>query len=207
MRVRRYDLALALHGLRRVAHDVEHDLDQLLLVAMHFRQAQIVIALDDQTFGQFGQHHAAHAFQHLVDIERTEMGRVLRREQFFHQRAQTVRFLDDDLGIFAQRRFFQFLLQQLRRAAYAAQRVLDFVRQIAQQQTIGLRLVQHLFFARQFQRPVYGVKFQQQRIRAELQRSCGTAQVQLDSGRMRAERKFMFNMAGMGGERILDCCE
>ncbi len=107
------------------------------------------------------------------------MGHMLRREQFFHQRAQSVGLLNDDLRVFAQARFFQLVFQQLRRAAYAAQRILDFMRQIAQQQAIGLGLVKHLLLACQLQGAVDGVKFQQQRIRAGLYRRGRAGQMKL----------------------------
>ena len=128
------------------------------------------------------------------------------REQFFHQRAQTVRLLHDDLGVFAQGRLFQFLLQQLRRAAYAAQRILDLVREVAQQQAIGLRLVQHLLFARQLERPVDRVELQQQAVSLKLHRRCRATQVQL-AVRMRAERQVVLDVAGAVPECRLHCVE
>jgi len=51
--------------------------------------------------------------------------------QSLHQRLQAIRFFDDDLGIFAQAFAWQFVLQQLRRATDAAERILYFVRQVA----------------------------------------------------------------------------
>ena len=172
-----------------------------------FRQAQVVIALDEQTFGQLCQHHAAHSFQYLMDIERTEMGRVLRREQFFHQRTQAICFLNDDLGVFAQSRFFQFVLQQLRSTAYAAQRVLDLVRQVAQQHAIGLCLVQHLFFARHLERSVDGVELQQQSESFQMQRCHRATQVQLVAERVRAQHHVVFDVAGIAGKCRLHCAE
>jgi len=70
MRVRSVDFSFALHGLCCVAHDIEYDLDQLFLVAVQLRQTQIVIALNQQIVRHLGQHHAAHAFEYLMDIER-----------------------------------------------------------------------------------------------------------------------------------------
>ena len=44
-----HDLTVALHRLRGVAHDVEHRLDQLFLVAYQCGQADVVIALYRQS--------------------------------------------------------------------------------------------------------------------------------------------------------------
>jgi hypothetical protein len=51
---------------------------------------------------------------------------------------------------------FQFALQQLRRAADAAQRVLDLVRQVAHQLAVGLLLLGQLLLARGLQLLVDG---------------------------------------------------
>ena len=73
----------------------------------------------------------------------TMCGPAVRRQQAVDQRLQAVGLLDDDLGVFAQRpRARQLQLQQLRRAADAAERVLDLVRQVADQLLVGLRLVE-----------------------------------------------------------------
>ena len=42
-----HDGAVAMHGLGGVANEVEHYLDQLLLVAMQRRQADVVVALNN----------------------------------------------------------------------------------------------------------------------------------------------------------------
>ena len=83
-------------------------------------------------------------------------------------------FLDHDLRVFAQCRSFQFLLQQLRRTAYPPSGFLISCAKLRNSRR-GLRLVQHLFFTRQFQGPVDGMEFQQQCI----WRSCMGVTVQL----------------------------
>ena len=79
---------------------------------------------------------------------------AVRRQQAVDQGLQAVGFLDDDLRVFAQRvqvgvRQLQF--EQLRRAADAAQRVLDLVRQVADQFLVGLALVEDALLAVELQ--------------------------------------------------------
>jgi hypothetical protein len=71
---------------------------------------------------------------------------AVRRQQAVHQRLQAVGLVDDDLGVFV-RSLLDLHLQQLRRATDAAQRVLDLVRQVADQLLVGLRLVDQALFA------------------------------------------------------------
>jgi hypothetical protein len=53
---------------------------------------------------------------------------------------QAVGFLDDHLRVFPQLRALELALQQLRRAAQAAERVLDLVREVADQLAVRLLL-------------------------------------------------------------------
>jgi hypothetical protein len=71
--------------LRRVARDVEHRLDQLLAIAHQLGQARIVVAHDLDA--ELGAHQAAHALEHLVQAERLEVRRAVRREHAVHQQA------------------------------------------------------------------------------------------------------------------------
>ena len=80
-----------------------------------------------------------------------DVRRAVRREQAVHQRLQPVGLLDDDLRVFAQLGSVELALEQLRRAAQAAQRVLDLVREVADQLAVGLLLVDQPLLARQAQ--------------------------------------------------------
>jgi hypothetical protein len=74
----------------------------------------------------------------------------VRRQQTLDQRLQPVGFLDDDLGVFAQLlelAFGQFEFEQLRRAANPAERILDLMREIADQLLVRLALIEDAFFA------------------------------------------------------------
>ncbi|MCY1166869.1 hypothetical protein D9M73_68200 [compost metagenome] len=79
-----------------------------------------------------------------VDIAH-QVRAAVRREQAVHQRLQAIGLMDDDLGVFGQL-LADIHLQQLRRAANAAQRILDFVGQVADQFLVGLGLVNQAFF-------------------------------------------------------------
>ena len=141
------DLALALQCLGGVAHDIEHRLDQLLLVALQGRQTRVVIALDRDA-RILGEDDAAHALEHLVDVEQRRPRQPMRRKQSIHQRLQPVRFLHDDLGILVQVGAFELAIQELCRAADAAERILDLVRQVADELPVGLALVEQAFLTR-----------------------------------------------------------
>src|SRR5512135_1326906 len=81
------------------------------------------------------------------------------------------------------------------------------MRQVAQQQAVGLGLIQHLFFACQLQWPVDGMKLQQQGVVHDLERCGRAAQVELVSACMRAQGQFVLDVAGAAGQRGLDRAE
>ena len=65
---------------------------------------------------------------------------AVRRQQAIDQRLQAVGLLDDHLRVFAQLPVrVELEFEQLRRAADAAQRILDLVREVADQFAVGLR--------------------------------------------------------------------
>ena len=65
----------------------------------------------------------------------------VRRQQPVDQRLQPVGLADDHLRVFDQLRPVELALEQLRRAADAAQRILDLVREAADQLAVGLLLL------------------------------------------------------------------
>jgi hypothetical protein len=104
---------------------------------------------------------------------------AMRGEQALHQVLQAVGFLDDHLGVLFQRLAGEFALQQLRRTADAAQRVLDLVRQVAHQFAVGLLLLGQLFLARGLQLLVDGAHLEQQARIAGLDRGDRAIDVKL----------------------------
>src|SRR6266849_2734020 len=74
--------------------------------------------------------------------------RAMRRKHAVHQRLQPVGLLDDPLRVFAQFGPVELALEQLRRAAQPAERILDLVREIADQLAVGLLLEHQALFAR-----------------------------------------------------------
>ncbi len=89
-----------------------------------------------------GQHQRAHALADLVDVDVGDDVRpAVRRQQPVDQQLQAVGLGDDDLRVLGQLALvFELHAQQLRRAADAAERVLDLVRQVAHQLLVGLGL-------------------------------------------------------------------
>ncbi len=73
--------------------------------------------------------------------------RLAGANQPIHQRLQSVGLIDNDLGIFLERRILQLHFQQLGRTAQATQRILDFMRQVAEGIFINFNLVKQPFVA------------------------------------------------------------
>jgi len=69
----------------------------------------------------------SHPFQQGVNICLRHFGQSVRPQHVVHQRLQTIRFIDDDLGVLMQRRIPQLTLQQLGGAPQATQRVFYLV--------------------------------------------------------------------------------
>jgi len=133
---------------RGVVGDVEHRLDQLLAVADEVGDRGVVVALDRQAPGELGQDQRPHPLAHLVDVHvGHHVGAAMRRQQAVDQGLQPVGLVDDDLGVLRQALGLDLHLQQLRRAADAAERVLDLVRQVADQLLVGLYLAERALLA------------------------------------------------------------
>ena len=124
------------HRLRRIARDIEHGLNELLAVGRDLGQAGIVIPSHGQRLGKLSEYETTHAFQYFVDVGRCGLHALMRLQQALHQILQAIRFLDDDLGVFAQGGVGQFVFEQLRCAANTAQRIFDFMREVAHKLTM-----------------------------------------------------------------------
>ena len=72
MRVTKRISPLPVGGLRGVARHVEDRLDELFLVADEVRQARVVVALDREVLGKFGERAGVRTrSSHLVDVDAT----------------------------------------------------------------------------------------------------------------------------------------
>ena len=87
----------------------------------------------------------------------------MRSKHAVHQPLQAVGLLDDHLRVFAQFRLIQLALEELRRAAQAAQRVLDLMGEVADQLAVRLLLKDEALFARIAQLLLDGTQLCQQR--------------------------------------------
>ena len=172
------NLTFAFHGLRGVAHNIEHCLDQLFLIAVQIGQAGIIVALDTDTVREFGQHQGPDPFQHFVNVQQRELWRAVRREQAIEQHLQAVGFLDDDLGVFAQLGAFELALQQLRRPAQTPQRISDLVREIADELAVCLLLIHLPLLARELELLIHRAKLDQKARGAGLRRRNQAIQMQ-----------------------------
>ena len=131
-----------------VAGDVEDGLDELLAVAAELGDRGVVVAQRRQAARELGQDQRAHPLAHLVDVDVADDVRLaVRREQAVDEQLQPVGLLDDHLGVFGQRARLDLHLEQLRRAADAAERVLDLVGEVADQLLGRLGLLERALLA------------------------------------------------------------
>src|SRR5260221_12718795 len=79
-------------GLRGVARDVEHRLDQLLAIADDLRNARVVIALDLDA--ELGLDQASHAVEHFLHAERFDARGAMRLDDPVHYPLYGIRFPD-----------------------------------------------------------------------------------------------------------------
>jgi len=129
----------------------------------------IVFALDAQLPAGLGFDQGGHPLGDFVDVDRRQLSRLRGAEQAIHQLPQPFGFGDDDIGVFPQVVAGQFLGQQLGGAQDAAQRVLDLVRQAADQVARGVVRGQQSAFPADPQTAVHGQHFnQEQRFRFAL---------------------------------------
>ena len=125
-------------------------------------KAHVVVAADGDALRKFREDQAAHPLQHLVHVERRRLRQAMGSQQPVHQRLQAVGLLHDHLRVLVQPGALELPVEQLRRAADAAQRILDLVREVANQLAGGLALVEQALFARDLELLVDMAEFQQQ---------------------------------------------
>ena len=81
------------------------------------------------------------------------VGRSSGSQQGVNERRQAIRFADDDVGVFVQLLVVQLPFQELRRAAYAAQRVLDLMGKLPNHLAAGAMLNQQSVLAADLRAP------------------------------------------------------
>ena len=89
-----------------------------------------------------------------MDVHRFVFRQLVRSDHPVHQVTQPVGLVDDDARVFLERFVRQFPLEQLRRAAQAAERVLDFVRESTHHRAVLAAWRSSMLIARQAQQPV-----------------------------------------------------
>ncbi len=129
---RQHDLAVRLvaDGLRRILHEVEEDLNQLVAVGIDRRERGVVILNELDIAGKAGLRDRLHAIEHDVNVDRHPVDRALVGEDFhaIDQRHDAVCLVADKLSqraVFLSDRGFQ----KLCRTANARKRVLDLMGQ------------------------------------------------------------------------------
>ena len=149
-RIRRGDCTCAAgQRLNGVAAEIQHGLNDVVRIDRERRQARIVVALDGDAFGRLAAQQVIDALQQLVHVDQLLRGRASGPEHGIEQIGEPVRFADDDARVFAQRRIQEFALEQLRGAAQAAERIFDFVRELADHQAAPAQLSQQRVLAGQ----------------------------------------------------------
>ncbi|GAB1413030.1 hypothetical protein MASR1M97_17660 [Candidatus Desulfobacillus denitrificans] len=97
-----------------------------------------------------------------MDIHLLRPHQPVRAEQALHQRLQPVCLLDDDPGVLVQLGGIELPLEQLCRAPYAAERILDLVGKVADQFPVGLLLLGQTLFPLRLQLLIDRTEFEQQ---------------------------------------------
>src|SRR5471032_912256 len=143
---------------RRVTHDVEQCLDKLFFIAAQVGHAHVVIAIEREATRKLRENHGADALAYFVNIHVANNVRMpVWLEQPVYQGLQPIRFLDDHLRVFAQLVAFarpQLELEQLRSASNTAKRILDFMREVANQLLVHRRQIVNTLFAVGLQMPL-----------------------------------------------------
>src|ERR1700733_11855755 len=131
------------------------------------------------------------ALQQLVHVDQLLRRRTPGPEHGIEKIGQTVRFADDDARVFSQRRIEEFPLEQLRGAAQAAERVFDFVRELADHQSAPAQLSEQRVLASQAAMLSDVFDFQQQPYIVRAERDLGYRAIEdaVDASR-RGPREF-----------------
>ena len=185
-------------------------LRDLLGVTLNFGEADVEIRLDHVRAAEFVLQQLQYAVKQYVDVGAHVTRQLVRRQQAVDQILQAISLGDDDLGVLHQLRFIQLAFEQLRSATNAAERVLDFVGQIAHQLAVGLILLGDLGLARDFQLLVDVAELDDQLrlVGRHAVEEAGSAVDQQARGAIRAgglagevQFKFLLGVAGAMGER------
>src|ERR1700723_1526497 len=135
------------------------------------------------------------ALQQLVHVDQLLRWRAPGPEHGIEKIGQTVRFADDDARVFAQRRIQEFPFEQLRGAAQAAERVFDFVRELADHQAASSQLRQQRVLASQapMLRDVFDFQQQPGLALSESDLSDGAVENTIDSARRRPRQFALYH--------------
>ena len=99
--------------------------------------------------GRLAAQQVIDALQQFVHVDQLLRGRTPGTQHGVQQIGETIRFADDHARVFPQRRIQKFPLEQLRRTAQTAERIFDFVRELADHQAAAAQLRQQRVLARQ----------------------------------------------------------
>ncbi len=118
------------HRFGRVLDQVQKHLDQLVLIGVHRRQRGIVVLDEADVAGKARLRQPLHVVEHGMDVDGSARHRTIVAEDFHavDQRHDAVGLVADQPRqhpVFGRR----LLLQKLRRAADARERILDLMRQ------------------------------------------------------------------------------
>ncbi|MNM64417.1 hypothetical protein D3C81_758150 [compost metagenome] len=124
--------------------------------------AWVVVAHQSDATLAFRFDQVANTLQHFMDVAHGQRRQLVGAEHAVDQIAQAVGLLNDHIGVIAQAFFRQLTGQQLRRAANAAQRILDFVSETAHQHLAGFLFRDLCFFLGDPQQAIPWMDFEQQ---------------------------------------------
>ena len=123
-------------------------------------------------------HDAFDAHEDLVDVRAPVRRQPMGGEEPVDERLQAIGLAYDHLRVLDQWRPVELAFEQLRRAANAAQRVLDLVREAPDELAVGLLLLLQALLARDLQLLVDVAELEQQRGGILVDRRHGAREVQ-----------------------------
>ena len=142
-----------------------------------------------------------------MDVRAAIARQATRREEAVHERLQAIGLADDHLRVFGelrgQLRVVELSLQELRGPANAAERILDLVREAADEVAVGLLLLEQPLLAGHLQLLVDVAELDQQHRIADLDGGYRAGEMQLGLAD-RAELDLLLGVRRAPQERLVD---
>lgn len=145
--------ALTVERHDRIPDEIQKRLHDLVAIEVDERQAWIVVPDKCQLLRFFRLDDANNILEQLVYVDRLFVRWSTRSEQSVDESGKTIGLADDDIRVLLQLVLDELPLEQLRRTADAAERILNFVCKLPDHLPAGTMLYQQRIFAADFRTP------------------------------------------------------